>query len=181
MLDKFILNKYKQKIDEKYLKSLFVVCKKLEKEFSIFNLEKFILGIKFEEKLYNESIFKTAKKTIPKKILTEDAAVGLAFCFLFKICPDITEIECYQAEGEGYDYRYRIGDHFYKIEMSGTDTEISKYFTDRIYAKRQKFKDGTYWEDNFEKEEIFIVDFHFDRYTYWDSKVHDNIKQGRLN
>lgn len=177
-LDRIHLDLYRSQIEEKFLKSLYVICQKLEKIFSIYNLEEYLLSINFEKNLYNDSIIKVILSSVPRNDQVEEAAVGLAFCLLFNLYPEISEIECYQAEGEGFDYMYRIGDKYNKIEISGTNTINPQTFTNRISDKRTKFKNGEYWDDNFENEDIFIVDFNFNRYTFWNSKEHNNYKWG---
>jgi hypothetical protein len=178
VLNNSTLKSYIQQIDEKFFKSLFVVCNENEKLFIKYNLEEFNLKINFKPILYSDSIVRVLISTVPKNDQIEEATVGLAFCLLFKLYNEITEIECYQAEGEGFDYTYRVGDNFYKIEMSGTNTDKPSTFISRISEKRRKFMNGDYWDDNYEKEEIFIVDFQFNKYTYWDSKEHNNLKRG---
>ncbi|WP_371804545.1 hypothetical protein [Candidatus Lokiarchaeum ossiferum] len=177
-LDPSNLAAYVKQINERFFQSLFVVCNAKEKKFEKFNLEEYDLNLKTDENLFSDIIVKALISTVPKKTQTEEACVGLAFCLLFKLYPEISEIETYQGEGEGYDYVYRLGDKFYKIEMSGLNSNDTTYFTSRISTKRTKFMEGKYWDDKFEKEEIFIADFYFNKYTYWDSKEHDNYIRG---
>jgi hypothetical protein len=175
-LNKRKVEKLKYIFDEQYLKLLYLICKDLENKYCPWNKEIDIICIKFEQGLFEKLLCEVARRTIPKNHEKEYSALGLALCYLFENTPGFSEPEVYDAEGEGFDFEYKGIDGFHKLEVSGVYTGNKETFIDRISSKRIKFMNKKYHSSDFITEDVFIVDFFFQKYTYWDTKLTNNYK-----
>lgn len=171
----------RKKISEEYLKFLTIICNCETKEFKPWNIEPHIIRLSFQTNLFDEEILDADRNSIPRNDITEYAAVGHIFCYLFRIRPKITNLEVLNPPNAGYDFICEENNSLIKIEISGVNSDRTQEFASRISEKRNKFRNNQFNIPPVKERLIGVVDFTYLRYTFWDIFRHLNYKRRRSN
>jgi hypothetical protein len=148
-LDKNLIKNFREhNLEDHYLKLLYFMCHEAIKIFEPWNIEPNCLKLCCYPDLYDEETLIRIKNSIPSNHQKEYSAVALIISYLLKIFPEISEIECLQAKGEGFDFIYKNKTNWCFLEISGVCTNDRNTFPKRISKKRIKFKKKRFYPSN---------------------------------
>lgn len=157
-------------ISEEFIKKLICIIK--DKVLPIVfrdqdkNINYHNIKLNYNLQLFSIKELERILRTVPKNNITEFGAVGFILSYIILTRPNIQTIGGVYNIGDGLDYHWREEGHLFKLEISGCNTKNKQIFHNRIWHKKNKFKDRYYGEPAYERL-IGIVDFYHERYKLW--------------